>query len=281
MLSAQPLVEGPLGVTLYRCSAGPAQAPFAEQYRGWSASYVLRGSFGCSCRGRHFELVPGSVLVGRPGDEFTCTHEHHGAGDECLAFAPDAALADELGARPGTWVSGALPPLPELITLGELGRVAAHGDAAPAVDEIGVALVARVAALLRGSTHAPLRPSAGDRRRAVASALWIDAHCSQPCDLALLADQAGLSVYHFLRVFSAVLGVTPHQYLVRSRVRHAAQALAASDRTVTEIALDAGFEDLSNFVRTFGRAAGMTPTAYRRAARRDRNFLQDRLNRPA
>ncbi|MBX3605850.1 MAG: helix-turn-helix domain-containing protein [Piscinibacter sp.] len=277
MLTAQPLVEGPLAVTLYRCSAGPAQAPFTEQYRGWSASYVLRGSFGCRCRGRHFELVPGSVLVGRPGDEFTCTHEHHHGGDECLAFAPDAALADELGAGAASWQSGALPPLPGLIGLGELGRAGAAGHATPALDEVGLALVARIAGLLRGTPDAPLRPGRRDRQRAVESALWIDAHSAERCELPQLARQAGLSAYHYLRVFGAVLGVTPHQYLVRSRLRRAAEALATGTQRVTDIALDVGFDDLSNFTRSFGRATGLSPRAFRRAARRDRNFLQERI----
>lgn len=279
MLQTQPLLAGPLAVTLYRCSARLGERPFAEQYDGWSASYVLRGSFGCRCRGRHFELVPGSVLLGRPGDEFTCTHEHHADGDDCLAFAPDAALADELGARPQRWHSGALPPLPALVTLGELARAAASGAAEASLEELGLRLVAQVAAQLRGELSAPLRPAAADRRRAVEAALWIDAHASGPCPLARLAAQAGLSPWHFLRVFAAVLGVTPHQYVLRSRLRRAACALASDDRPVTEVALEAGFDDLSNFVRSFGRAAGLSPRAFRRAARGDRNFLQDRLAR--
>ena len=56
-----------------------------------------------------------------------------------------------------------------------------------------------------------------------------------------------------------MLGVTPHQYLVRSRLRHAARLLADDDSAVTDIAYDVGFGDLSNFVRTFHRAAGVSP----------------------
>ena len=46
---------------------------------------------------------------------------------------------------------------------------------------------------------------------------------------------------------------------------------------MTDIALDVGFGDLSNFVRTFRRAAGVSPGEFRRAARGDRKILQDRL----
>jgi AraC family transcriptional regulator len=78
-----------------------------------------------------------------------------------------------------------------------------------------------------------------------------------------------------------VLGVTPHQYLVRSRLRHAAGLLADSDRPVTDVALEVGFADLSNFVRTFHRAAGVSPRGFRQTARtgpkKDRKILQDRV----
>ena len=86
-----------------------------------------------------------------------------------------------------------------------------------------------------------------------------------------------MSAFHFLRLFRNVLGVTPHQYLVRSRLRHAARLLADDDRPVTDVAFDVGFGDLSNFVRTFHRAAGVSPLRFRQASRGDRKILQERL----
>jgi AraC-like DNA-binding protein len=76
-----------------------------------------------------------------------------------------------------------------------------------------------------------------------------------------------------------VLGVTPHQYLVRSRLRRAARLLAEDTRPITDVAFDVGFGDLSNFVRTFRRAAGVSPRGFRRAAKGDRKIFQDRLAR--
>ena len=81
----------------------------------------------------------------------------------------------------------------------------------------------------------------------------------EPIELEDAAGEAGLSPFHFLRLFSSVLGVSPHQYLVRSRLRHAARLLADDERPVTDVAYDVGFGDLSNFVRTFHRAAGVSP----------------------
>jgi len=263
MPDTRTLISGPISIVEYRCAAGPAQRPVAERHQAWSVSYVQRGSFGCRCLGVSLELVPGSVLLGRPGDKFTCTHEHHLGGDECLAVFLVPALVDEI-ARGRPWASGALPPLPELMVLGELARAAANGEADVGLDEAGLALASRLATLAGGLEHAPHRPSGRDRRRAVESALLIESRAAEPVDLAMLAAEAGLSPYHYLRMFSAALGVTPHQYLLRCRLRHAARLLAGEPRrAVTEVALDAGFADLSNFVRTFGRAAGVSPGRFR------------------
>jgi AraC-like DNA-binding protein len=107
--------------------------------------------------------------------------------------------------------------------------------------------------------------------------LWIDAHASEAINLDDAAREAGLSPFHFLRLFRNVLGVTPHQYLVRSRLRRAAKLLAEEERAITDIAFDVGFGDLSNFVRSFHRAAGVSPRAFRQASRGDRKILQERL----
>jgi AraC-like DNA-binding protein len=73
-----------------------------------------------------------------------------------------------------------------------------------------------------------------------------------------------------------VLGVTPHQYLVAARLRRAARLLADPERPVTEVAFEAGFGDLSHFVRTFRRATGVSPGRFRRLPRAERKFLQAR-----
>ena len=82
---------------------------------------------------------------------------------------------------------------------------------------------------------------------------------TEPQSLADLARSAGLSPYHFLRTFKRVTGVTPHQWLLRARLREAARRLSASRESVTDIALDVGFEDLSNFMRSFQRRVRRLP----------------------
>jgi AraC-like DNA-binding protein len=270
--------RGSITVTDYRCTAGPGDRPFVELHRGHSVSYVRAGSFGCRTRGESFELVAGAILVGRPGDEFMCTHDHVD-GDECLAFELDEALVETIGGRDDVWRAGAVPPLPELMVLGELAQAAVEGRTDVGVEEVGLALAARFVEVVSGRTPRPAAGRDRDRRRAVDAALWLDARSHEPVDLEQAGRHVGLSAYHFLRLFTGALGVTPHQYVVRSRLRRAARLLAEEARSVTDVAFDAGFGDLSNFVRTFHRAAGVSPRAFRRAARGDRRIVEDRLAR--
>jgi AraC-like DNA-binding protein len=265
-----------LSVSEFRCSAGPDDRPFVERHGCHSVSYVRKGSFGCHSRGRFFELVAGSVLVGRPGDEYVCTHDHV-CGDECLSFFLAPELVDAIGGRAEVWQIGSAPPLPELMVLGELAQAAADGRSDVGLDEVGQAFASRFVEVVSGRPREPVATPARDRRRAVETALWIDAHSRQEIDLERAAGRAGISPFHFLRLFSSVLGVTPHQYLVRSRLRHAARLLADHDISITDVAYDVGFGDLSNFVRTFHRAAGVSPRRFREASRGMRKIFQERL----
>jgi AraC family transcriptional regulator len=281
MPSSALLKDGALRVFDYRCAAGPKDPPFTEVHGSFSISYVRRGSFGYLTRGRSFELVAGSFLIGRPGDEFLCTHEHHAQGDECLSYQFDERLLEVLGVPPRHWLSGAVPPVPQLALLGERAQAAADGRNDVGLDEAGTLLAARLLGTLAAQPVQPLRLSARDRRRAVRVALWLEAHAGESLHLEQVARESGVSAFHFLRLFTRVIGVTPHQYLVRSRLRHAARLLAQDTRPIADIAYEVGFGDLSNFVRTFRRAAGVSPRGFRRASQNDRKILQDRLATPA
>jgi AraC-like DNA-binding protein len=277
MAATTLLQHGAITVSDYRCTAGPDDAPFVELHRQHSISYVRSGSFGLHTRGRSFELVTGSILVGHPGDEYVCSHDHHVCGDECLSFFLSPDLVDSIGGIADIWHSGSIPPLPELMVLGELAQAAADGRSDVGLDEVGHAFTARFADVVSGGGQKPTRAVARDRRRAVETALWIDTHSHRSINLEQAALEARLSPFHFLRLFTKVLGVTPHQYLVRSRLRRAARLLADDERPITDVAYDVGFGDLSNFVRTFHRAAGVSPRGFRQASRGDRKILQERL----
>jgi AraC family transcriptional regulator len=272
MESTTLLQNGSVSVVDCRCSAGPDDRPFVEQHSGLCLAYVRKGSFGYHARGRSFDLVAGSVLAGYPGDEYMCTHEHS-CGDECLSIELAPSFVDTLGAHTGLWRIGGVPPLPELVVLGELAQSIADHGGDFGLDEAVVLFAVRFVEIVSGRGRHRLEVATRDRRRVVEVALWIDENSHEPIDLDAAAAEAGLSAFHFLRLFRKVLGVTPHQYLVRSRLRHAARLLADSAKPITDVAYEVGFGDLSNFVRTFHRAAGVSPRGFRGAAKGERKIF--------
>ena len=276
MASATVLHSGPLSVIDYNCTAGPGDRPFPEIHERFTVSYVRKGAFGCRAQGESHELVAGSVLVGRLGDEYMCTHDHV-RGDECLSFQLEPELVESLAGNARKWRTGSLPPLAELAVLGELAEAAARGSNDLGVDEAGILFAARFVEVAAGRGRSISEPRARDRRRAVEAALRIEERSAEEIDLASMASEAGLSMFHFLRLFARVLGVTPHQYLVRSRLRHAARLLAGGRRAVTDVAYEVGFGDLSNFVNAFRRSAGISPRGFRALAGGERKIYQDRL----
>jgi AraC family transcriptional regulator of adaptative response/methylated-DNA-[protein]-cysteine methyltransferase len=81
--------------------------------------------------------------------------------------------------------------------------------------------------------------------------------------LAALAKRAGLSPYHFHRVFKAVTGVTPRAYAAAHRMKRVRNELKKRSKTVTEAIYDAGFNSGGRFYETSDQLLGMTPTNYR------------------
>ena len=157
-MKANTLFRNPsITVIDYRCDAGPQDAPYFEEHTATSMSYVRRGTFGYRYRGAAFDLAPGAMLFGCRGDEFMCTHEHHGCGDECLSFHFAPGAVESIGGDPRLWRTGYVPPLPELSVFGELAQAAAEGASEVGLDEIGLLLAARFCELAAGRRRGALR----------------------------------------------------------------------------------------------------------------------------
>lgn len=86
--------------------------------------------------------------------------------------------------------------------------------------------------------------------------------------VAELAAARGFTVSHFIRLFRAVFGETPHQMRIRHRVRWTRQQLGLTDRSVTDLCMDAGGSSLGSFSAGFTRRVGRSPVAFRAHLRR-------------
>src|SRR5207302_4196692 len=92
----------------------------------------------------------------------------------------------------------------------------------------------------------------------------MDRTYAQPLDIPALARIAVVSEAHFIRIFHATFGETPHRYLQRRRVERSMFLLRETDRSITDICLDVGFSSLGTFSRTFRDIVGQSPTDYRK-----------------
>ena len=79
-----------------------------------------------------------------------------------------------------------------------------------------------------------------------------------------MAREAGLSTKYFCAFFKTMTGTTPVKYLLTYRIERAARKLIGSDDSITQIAYDCGFNNLSYFIKTFKTIKKITPTSYRR-----------------
>ena len=95
---------------------------------------------------------------------------------------------------------------------------------------------------------------------------YMSAHLAEPLSLEDLAAEAGISKFHFARLFRAATGETPHGLLVRLRMNAARQMLANTDLAVAVIAARCGFARAAHFGAAFARRFGASPTAFREQA---------------
>ncbi|HSI07028.1 MAG TPA: AraC family transcriptional regulator, partial [Rariglobus sp.] len=93
---------------------------------------------------------------------------------------------------------------------------------------------------------------------------WIETHLEDEFDLEQLAAQAGLSKFHFHRLFTRATGVSPAKYQLNARMNEARRRLRETKESIIAVALDLGYASPSHFAQVFRRESGMTPSVYRR-----------------
>jgi AraC family transcriptional regulator len=252
------------------CTSSPRDRAFEEAHTGVSVAIVIAGSFEYrSARGRHL-MTPGSFMLGNPGECFECGHDH-AAGDRCVSFHYDpdffARLLDETGAHPDAFESSRIAPVRASSEVVAQTTLALGPAASMSWEELAIDVAEAASRLGAGTTRGTTSVPRDIRAFVTDCVRTIERDSSRQVSLADFAAKAGLSAFQFLRAFRALTGVTPHQFILRSRLRSAATRIADDDSRIIDVALDAGFGDLSNFNHAFRAEFGVTPTAFRDRAR--------------
>lgn len=89
----------------------------------------------------------------------------------------------------------------------------------------------------------------------------------EPVSVSAVAQISGLTRFHFIRLFKAVFGETPHQYRSRAQMEKAKHLLILSDLSITDVCMAVGFSSLGSFSTLFSRRVGMSPSEFQRRYR--------------
>ncbi len=104
-----------------------------------------------------------------------------------------------------------------------------------------------------------------ESRGAVEQAVgWMHRHFSEEVSMEEMAESAGVSPFHFLRTFRRFTGVTPALFLSALRLEEAKRLLLTTDRSVTDICFDVGYNSLGTFTTRFTQLVGLSPARLRR-----------------
>lgn len=174
------------------------------------------------------------------------------------------------------------PPVPELTSAESLAsyppgdaRLQSRGPACGELDEreasaVFVNGVAQAIAVHLARHYVEIGASAlpdgsalpGHKLRLVTN--WMRANLAEPFSLATLASIAGISAFHFNRLFKKATGMPPSQYHIKLRMETARRLLRETTASIVDIANDVGYANLSHFAQLFRKETGATPSAYRR-----------------
>ena len=241
------------------CAADPT-GPAAEwTYETAAIGFVVSGWFEYASEHQTTLATPGSVILGNAGEPFSVRHVDT-YGNRRLVVSFERSLLEEVANEIGAssrFETIALAPCQAATRMFGLIRALSQ----PGGQDVLYPLAH--AALSAKRERAPERVSARDRRRVQDAVGHIEIHFGEACTLQTLADVAGLSRFHFVRMFGAVVGQSPNQYLINTRIRAASDRLLTTKTPIAQIAFEVGFNDISHFYACFRETFGCTPRQWR------------------
>jgi AraC family transcriptional regulator len=252
-------------VVLERFDHVPAVAhrdPERERATRHAVNFVEAGSFRLRTTGGWRRLGTDSLFVTTPALEFSCGHDEDHPDDCCfsVAYADEAV---ESARSSVTLADSPVRPLTNrLAFLRRALRECIPGDEARAEALAAALLWSLSTATARHPLFRPERLAWYAGRVDRAKAL-IEARYAEPLSLSTLARDAGMSVFHFARIFAELEGRPPHRYLTDVRLTHA-KARLRDGAGVTDTCFAVGFGSLSHFVTVFRRRYGVRPSDARR-----------------
>lgn len=238
---------------------------------------VLGGAFHYRGRDGSALLPAGSILIGQAGAHFKCWHGF-GAGDRCLALQFEAEAFHELLSSNDLAVDPRALPVAIPVdrrTAGMFASAELLASSSLSTDaglDIAVTMIDRIVQLARSTASRPVK--LGNAGKVLELVRWIETDPAAENSLPALAARAGMSKYHLVRVFKQVVGLPPHAFINRARLRNAAIDVASTSESILDIALRAGFPDVSTFNAVFKKQFARTPRSVRQCIQADGHYAE-------
>jgi AraC family transcriptional regulator len=233
--------------------------PYEAEADCFRASFVEEGRFNLEVGERGWRVAAGDVMLSHPGMRFRASFDGKGFNDTCLSVIYLSA-GDERFDSSRSWARTERPVLRasnRLRYLRWMLRRAVELDS-PMLAEYGASEIFRAHDEPGRSLYREHK-LAWYAERIHAARELLDARFDRDHTISALARSSGMSMFHFARVFSELVGRPPHRYLADARLA-AARAMLEQGRGVTETCFACGFNDLSHFSRSFARRFGVPPS---------------------
>ena len=239
--------------------------PREEVSCDYSVNFLEHGCFALTIGRRHWQLTPGMLFVTYPGLVYRCRHFEGRPTDICLSVSYSSRLANEIlqttrsGMRALYQIARPTNRLAYLRLC--LTQGAAIGGAPLAIETLAGELWAATDDQTSTAKLFKSHQLAWYRERINAVRSLLEEQYEEPQSLASLARTVGMSPFHFARVFRELAGMPPHRYLLKVRLRRAAERLREG-ASVTTTCFAVGFNNLSHFIRLFRRTFGVSPSSF-------------------
>jgi AraC-like DNA-binding protein len=241
------------------CAADPAGPAAQWTYGDAAIGFVMSGWFEYASEDQTALAAPGSIILGNAGEPFSVRHIDTLGNRRLVATFPRELLEEVANDANVSPRFDAIALAPSQTATRMFGLIRASSQ--PGGQDLLYPLAH--AALTAREPRPAERISARDRNRVQSAVSHIEAYFGEPCTLQTLADIAGLSRFHFVRMFGAVVGQSPNQYLINTRMRAASDRLLTTKTPIAQIAFEVGFNDISHFYSCFRETFSCTPRQWR------------------
>lgn len=264
-ITAMPLATGTLHIPavsepfLAWTTSGEVDFQEREDGQPWLTSRIQKGSFFLTTGGNPYQ-VRWQAVSDEPFETMLVFIElpvlQRALEEVFGADAPRARLRDASGFN-----DEVLNSFFELLR-GELMREDASALFVQSLAQTMAIYLARNYGVVEGEMRGSSPSLPGYKLRQITD--WMNEHLGEDFSLERLAAQAGLSKFHFQRLFKSTLGVSPSRYHINLRMSLARQLLRETRKSIVDISLEVGYTDPSHFAKLFRRENGLSPSDYRR-----------------